>query len=595
MCGIAGCIIKNSDHTFHEEVERMKLALTHRGPNDQGQELAGQVHFAHTRLSILDLSISGKQPMWNKDKTVLLVLNGEIYNYKELKKELAAYPFKSETDTEVVLAAYANWGHQFLEHIDGMFALALYDTKSKETILARDRFGKKPLYYHENKNGFWFSSEIRSLLSSGELPRKINRSALGYYLQYQTVHYPETMVKDVWQLEPGSALIIKDKDIQKANYFQKEESSFSSTDNLKTLFEESVQKRLMSDVPLAILLSAGIDSNLILAAASKQQKVDTFTIGFKEKDFDESALAEKSAKHFGANFHKIILEPQDFLHELKPALQSMDHPSGDGPNTYTVCKEVKKAGFTVALSGLGGDEVFLGYQHYKQLHQIRNSAGFKLIPKKALQWVNSLFAHRKLAKLYDLKKVMGETHLALSSFRSNYNKKQMEDLFGEKYRAFSTKNKTLESSLEISVLEMDYYMHDVLLRDADQMSMANAVELRNPFLDKKLVAFAMQNKLLDMSFPKKALYQSLGDMLPSFILDKKKTGFTFPWEQWMRKELNQFCKELMQDLEEFGIFKSGSIAQIWNEFESGSKLYTWSRVWPLVCLSYWIKQNAIEK
>lgn len=595
MCGIAGYWGSNISADIEKKVAKMQAALKHRGPDDSGIQTIDKVCMAHTRLSILDLSNKGNQPMWNNTKDVVLVLNGEIYNYKNLKSKLSAYPYKSDTDTEVVLAAYEKWGTQFLEHIDGMFALALYDHKNNVKIIARDRFGKKPFYYVNSEGNFWFSSEIRSLLKSNCVRPLLNKDVLGYYLQYQTVHYPETIIKNVLQLAPGSAMVFKGNEVNQYQYAKEEKSiNFKESDTLNSIFEESVQKRLMSDVPLALSLSAGIDSNLILAAASKHQKINTFTIGFKEKEFDESQLAEKSSKHFGAHFHKVILDPNDFLQSLQPALSSMDHPSGDGPNTYTICKEIKKAGYTVALSGLGGDELFLGYPHHQVYDRMRKNVAFKLMPKQILSLGNKVLKNRKLDKLYDLKSSINNPTSAISSFRSNYNKKLLMKDFGLEFKEYSKNSISHGAEREVSDIEMSCYMHDILLRDADQMSMAHSVELRNPFLDRKLVQFTQQNTLQNLASPKKALYEALGSLLPDYILNKKKSGFTFPWDSWMRNQLHSFCELAMKELEEMKIFKAGSIDMLWKAFEEGSKQYTWSRVWPLVCLSYWIKENNIE-
>jgi asparagine synthase (glutamine-hydrolysing) len=594
MCGIGGYWGSEITPEINEKVSIIQKAMHHRGPNDSGTVTLANTCLTHTRLSILDLTEKGRQPMWNSSKSTVLVLNGEIYNYKQLKKELQSYPYTSDTDTEVVLAAYDKWGIQFLEHIDGMFALCLYDQINDVKIIARDRFGKKPLYYVQEDNKYWFASEIRALIKANCIQAKLNKKVLGYYLQYQTVHYPQTIIDKILQLKPGSAIVTKGGESEHYYYAQEEaDVQFDSNDNLASIFDESVEKRLMSDVPLALSLSGGIDSNLILASASKFQNINTFTIGFREKEFDESALAEKSSKHFGAKFHKVILEPTDFLNSLIPALSSMDHPSGDGPNTFTICKEIKKAGYTVALSGLGGDEVFLGYPHHKNYHKLRNNKAFKIAPKGMFAMANKLVKNRKLDKIYDLKTSINKPSSAMSSFRTNFNKKQLSELFDLNYQEYdSAGNKSKERA--VSDTEMYHYMHDILLRDADQMSMANSVELRNPFLDRKLVSFVRKNNLQSLAHSKKALFESLGSRLPEYILNKKKTGFTFPWDSWMRNELFTFCQESMVELEEMNLFKQGSIMQLWNGFENGSKQFTWSRVWPLVCLSFWIKENKIE-
>lgn len=593
MCGIAGFISKTTLQDEQSKVNSICSFLTHRGPDAQGSEQIDQVCFGHARLSIIDLDERANQPMWNTNKTILLVMNGEIYNFKELKNQITNYSFKTNSDTEVVLAAYEKWGESFLTHLDGMFSLALYDSQKQQTIIARDPFGKKPLYYHENEAGLWFSSEIRSLFKAGVCKAHINKNALGHYLQFQTVHYPETIIEKVYQIEPGGYLSLRNGKKKELNYLESKESD-TQKENVQSLFDRAVQKRLVSDVPLAVLLSAGIDSNLILAAASKTQKVDAFTIGFDEKEFDESDLAHKSAKHYGAKHHIVKLKENSFLDSIDETLKAMDHPSGDGPNTYVISKEIKKAGFTVALSGLGGDELFYGYPHHQRYAQLKDNIAYKMIPQFALNSLSKLYSSTNTQKLAALKKEVKSPEKSMAVFRSNFTPETMEEVFGLQSSTFREQENDPCVLNKVSKTEMAYYMHDTLLRDADQMSMANSIELRNPFLDHSLVQHVWNLEHKKISPPKNLLLDAFINELPDYILNKKKSGFTFPWDKWMRSSLNSFCSQQMQFLESTGLFKEGSIAMVWQQFESKSKSFTWSRVWPLVSLAYWIKENNIE-
>ena len=538
--------------------------------------------------------------MWNNDRSVLLVLNGEIYNFKELKKELSFYSFTTLSDTEVVLAAYQKWGFDFVHHIEGMFSLVLHDINKQQTVLIRDRFGKKPLYYAQTIEGLYFSSEIRSLLKAQIVPPVINKEVLGYFLQFQSVHFPETIIKDIKILPPGTMMCIENGSRQIKSYYKQEVQEHSTKEinynkeTFRELFFESVEKRLVSDVPLAVLLSAGIDSNLILAAASSVKKVDAFTIGFTEKDFDESKLASISAKAFGAKHHITCLSENDFLHAVNNTLVAMDHPSGDGPNTFVVSEQIKKAGFTVALSGLGGDEVFYGYPHYTRYEQLRTNPLFKTIPKFVFQLLDQCFQNNQVKKLNALKGIINDPVKSMAVFRSNFDKKLMRKIFGLPYATFDFPDNRESIANSISMTEMNYYMHDTLLRDADQMSMAHSIELRNPFLDQNLVAYMRSLSSKQIRPPKNILFDAFSqDLLPE-ILNKKKSGFTFPWDKWMRGALYDFCKNQMLFLEETALFNTGSISMIWNSFDKGSKIYTWSRVWPLVCLSFYIQENNLE-
>lgn len=600
MCGIAGYVGVQGTDSHIKKVQSICSHLQHRGPDATQVIAAGEVCFGHTRLSIIDLNENANQPMWNNNKTVLLVLNGEIYNFKELKKELDFYPYQSSSDTEAVLAAYQKWGLEFVHHLEGMFSIALFDIEKKRTLLIRDRFGKKPLYYTQNSDGFWFSSEVRSLLKANIVPSKINKKALGYYAQFQSVHFPETIIEDLYMLPPGNMMVLENGQHEIITYYEHEEqterNSFIEYDRstFRNLFFESVEKRLVSDVPLAVLLSAGIDSNLILAAASQVKKVDAFTIGFTETDFDESELAGISARAFGAKHHITKLSEKDFLHAVSSTLHAMDHPSGDGPNTYVVSEQIKKAGFTVALSGLGGDELFYGYPHYGRFEQLQKNALFQHIPQFILNLMDQFMQNNQVKKLNALRGVINDPVKSMSVFRSNFDKNLMKKLFGLSYVSYDA-TKTKDSIANaVSKTEMLYYMHDTLLRDADQMSMAHGIELRNPFLDQHLVSYMRNLKNKQIRPPKNILFDAFSKDLPNEILNKKKSGFTFPWDKWMRGSLNDFCNTQMDFLEGTNLFKQGSIREIWTSFNKGSKVHTWSRVWPLVCLSYYIQENNLE-
>jgi asparagine synthase (glutamine-hydrolysing) len=599
MCGIAGFISNTVIEKEASLVFNMCEAMAHRGPDALRTEcIENNICFGHSRLSIIDLNEVANQPMWSADKKILLVLNGEIYNFKKLKNQLSDYPYNTHSDTEVAIAAYLKWGLQFVDHLEGMFSIALHDATKQQTFLIRDRFGKKPLYYHENEKGFWFASEMRALIKAGCLTPRINKKVIGYYLQYQTVHFPDTIIEEVYQIPPGSILTIDAEGKSLQSYFDSNslvhEPEEYDKQKLRDLFFKSVEKRLVSDVPLAVLLSAGIDSNLILAAAAKVQKMDAFTIGFNEKAFDESVLAAQSAKHYGANHHVIKLSEQDFLGSVHNTLEAMDHPSGDGPNTFLISEYIKKAGFTVALSGLGGDEVFFGYPHYANLDFLHRSKPFQWVPASVLKIGSKVAGNNKVSKLSSIKEAMHSPEQSMAVFRSNFDKSRLDSDFGLPYESFDAKHQDENRLNKISKTEMRYYMHDVLLRDADQMSMAHSLELRNPFLDHELVQYVWSIDDKKVYPPKNLLFDAFAEDLPEYILNKKKTGFTFPWDKWMKGSLNTFCAEQLSFLESTQLFKEGSIDTAWKKYLKGSNIYTWSRIWPLVSLGFWIKHNNIE-
>jgi len=600
MCGIAGIINFKETAASADVVSAMCDAMQHRGPDNGTIITEKNICFGHQRLSIIDLSNQANQPMYSADKSILLVFNGEIYNFENLKTQLKDYPFKTKSDTEVVVSAYQKWGVEMVQHLEGMFAFALADFNNNCVYLGRDRFGKKPLYYVKNDEKFAFSSEIRPLIKTKISKGKINRQVLGEYLKFQTVHYPNTMVADIAMLKPATYIKVQNGKVEETHYWnpKKEEATASfEPKKLKELFYSAVEKRLVSDVPLAVLLSAGIDSNLILAAASKVQPVNSFTIGFEEKDFDESVLAAKAAKHFGSNHHEVKLSADDLMNKLPEVLDALDHPSGDGPNTYLISEMIKKQGFTVALSGLGGDELFFGYPHYALYERLRNSKAYQSTPAPILNMAASVLGNNKISKLASLKKAINHPAAAMAIFRANYSDHFLQKHFGINAIIFDdSAYKDLNKFNAMSMMEMEFYMCDVLLRDADQMSMAHSLELSNPFSDHTLAAYVWSVDAVDKGFfpAKKMLLDAMGKEIPDYILNKKKTGFTFPWDNWMRTSLHSFCELQMQYLEDTNLFKKGSIINAWQAFNKQSKTFTWSRIWPLVALAYWIKKQNID-
>lgn len=600
MCGIAGIMSFRETVASADLVSAMCDAMQHRGPDNGTIISEKNICFGHQRLSIIDLSNQANQPMYNADKSILLVFNGEIYNFEYLKTQLKEYPFKTKSDTEVLVAAYQKWGIEMVQHLEGMFAFALADFKNNCVYLCRDRFGKKPLYYVKNDEKFAFSSEIRPLLKTKISKGKINRQVLGEYLKFQTVHYPKTMVEDIATLKPATYIKIQNGEVEETYYWnpkKEKATAIFKPKKLKELFHSAVEKRLVSDVPLAVLLSAGIDSNLILAAATKIQVVNSFTIGFEEKDFDESKLAAKAAKYFGSNHHEVKLSADDLMNKLPQVLDALDHPSGDGPNTYLISEMIKKQGFTVALSGLGGDELFFGYPHYALYERLLSSKAYQNTPAAFLNLAASILGNNKITKLASVKKSINHPAAAMAAFRANYTDDFLENNFGITTTIFEDGDyKNLDKFNAMSMKEMEFYMCDVLLRDADQMSMAHSLELRNPFLDHKLAEYVWSVDAQYKGFfpAKKMLLDSMGKEIPNYILNKKKTGFTFPWDQWMRTSLHSFCEGQIQFLEETQLFKKGSIIGAWKEFDNRSKIFTWSRIWPLVALAYWIKKQNID-
>jgi asparagine synthase (glutamine-hydrolysing) len=629
MCGINGILSTNAS-TYKTNITQMNQALSHRGPDDEGTWHNDHVILGHRRLSIIDLSTAGHQPMVSSNGRFALVYNGEIYNFNEIKKELPDYPFTSHTDTEVILAAWQQWGMGCIHKFNGMFAFALWDNQEQTLFLVRDRLGIKPLYYTKTNGGLVFSSEVRALLASGLIDRKVNRNHLFEYLSYQTMHAPNTLVEGVQLLEPGHLLNITPKEVTNTTYWSASNTNQhgqiayeDAKAEVHHLLQQSVKRRLVSDVPFGAFLSGGIDSSAVtgLMSQASNMPVNTFSVSFAEEQYSEARYARMVAGKFGTKHTNIHLTPQDFLNYLPAAMQSMDHPSGDGPNTWVVSKVTKDAGITMALSGLGGDELFCGYDIFTRalkLHKYRKLANVPVVLRRLagnmLQLTGSSIAKQKmndilslpdwqLQSFYPLSRQVlhpRQIHQLLAIPANSYQPEatnQLLSAFGLQSSALSSVAQNSHSHLlsQTSLLEISTYMQNVLLRDTDQMSMASALEVRVPFLDHELVEFVLSlpDHIKYPRTPKKLLVDALEDLLPPEIVNRPKMGFLLPWEHWMKNELKAFCVDNLHHLQRIDEINFQGVTNLWQSFQKGDPLVTWSRVWPLVVLGHWLDTNNI--
>lgn len=628
MCGINGLITnEQSKEVSLKIIQHMNDLIRHRGPNNGDVYQNGSVTLGHRRLSIIDLSDAGNQPFYSYDKKHVIVFNGEIYNFKELKLELQRaamgsndkpYFFQTNSDTEVVLAAYLRWGNACVNYLNGMFAFAIHHSDSNSVFIARDRLGVKPLYYHYTENTFVFSSEIRAIIHSGIKTFKLNTDVVAEYVQYQTVYAPNTIIKGIKQLLPGNYLELNNHKATLTEYwnpehFAKKVNSLSYKETCNKVFEllcNSVQRRLISDVPFGAFLSGGIDSSIVVALMAKvsSEKIRTFNVSFDESEFSESKYAKQIAAKYNTEHHEIKLTPASFLTELPNALNAMDHPSGDGPNTYIVSKATKQAGITMALSGIGGDELFAGYENFKRLKELQNKWWLKASPSFMLKAGGTLLKKKqrsistyKIAEILSLPDHELKTTYPLS--RSVFTNKELNSLVKQNNSLNSIskiaadiklhENKTLSA---ISCMEMKTYLQNVLLRDTDQMSMAVALEVREPFLDHPLTEFVLSvnDEFKYPSTPKKLLVDSVGDLLPNEIVNRPKMGFTLPWKSWLKNDLKSFCEDNIQKLEAKQLLKANAASDLWARFLKDDPLVSWSRVWHLIVLNHWIDANKVE-
>lgn len=618
MCGITGIVHLQQEEMAVAALRAMNGSIAHRGPDAEGIWSNDEVALGHRRLSIIDTSAAGNQPFLCADEGVVVVFNGEIYNYLELKKELeGSHKFTTKTDTEVLVAAYRRWGIDAVHRFIGMFGFALYDMRSRELFIVRDRLGVKPVYYAHAEGHLLFASELRALLASGRVTPELSAEGVADYLRYQTVHAPATMVQGVFMLMPGHWMRIKDGHLTQHRYWNATDRAEKYNPDVKPqqrvleLLESSVELRMRADVPFGAFLSGGIDSSAIVGLMSRvaTQRVKTFSITFREKDFDEGPYSRMIAQKFSTDHSEIELSVEDFLDDLPHALLAMDHPSGDGPNTYTVSKKTRQAGVKMALSGLGGDEVFAGYAIFQRMLDLERNKLLHYTPRMLREWGASIYASlkpgiagQKIAETLRQDKV---------DFRHVYplhRQVLMDPVIAQLLSNSVPKDHSVRPVVneidgaplgvlsKVSVAEMYTYMQNVLLRDTDQMSMAHALEVRVPFLDHRLVEYVLglPDAVKEPTTPKRLLTEALGDLLPREIIDRPKMGFTFPWPHWMRGALRKFCEEQLLVVDAHPLFVSGQVMHLWNQFLKNDPSITWSRIWPMVVLGHWMRIHNVR-
>ncbi len=567
--------------------------VMHRGgPDDAGVYMNGALGLGHRRLSLIDLSSDGHQPMISTDERYVLIYNGEIYNFKELRGELInlGYIFKSTSDTEVILNGFIHWHQGVFERLNGMFALAIYDNQEKSIILARDYAGIKPLYYYLEGSKFYFASEIRAFKALDILEE--NPDWPVYFLAFGHLPEPITTLKNVKPLAKGTILTYslanQSIDIFTYNKFKFTNQISNRKESLtkvrKTL-TDAVERHLISDAPIGLFLSGGIDSSLltILAEPFLKENLQTLSIVFEENEFSEKIYQDIIIAQTKANHKTYTVTKKQFLEALPDMIEAMDQPSTDGINTYFICKYAKEAGLKAVLSGLGADELFGGYNSFA------NMAKYELL-RKCLP--ANIF---KIFQFFKKDKYQKASFLAIPGLLGQYlfnrgllcPKEIAHILCIPESKIWSTlsdlneKNEsefsTLNAFNKASHLESDLYMQNQLLKDCDYMSMWHSIEVRVPFLDKELIELAYQINAEIKAFrgqKKYLLIHALGDKLPRAIWDRPKMGFTFPFQNWLERNLK-------------GELNSAkTYAQI--KFEKGE--FTWSRYWASVMLNWDLKR-----
>jgi asparagine synthase (glutamine-hydrolysing) len=630
-------------------VRAMTAAMRHRGPDEEGflsgHARAPGLALGMRRLSIIDLT-SGHQPVWNETKDVAVIFNGELYNYRDLRERLAlcGHRFTTQSDTEILVHAWEEWGEDSLAELRGMFAFALLDLRERYAtapilFLARDPLGIKPLYYTQTPEGFAFASEVRALLASGVAPKRLSQDAVTSYLLFGSVSEPVTLLEGVFSLPPGHRMLLHVPERRRvprarpwwdpgvspaARDTRKPRDLASAARQLRPLLEDAVRAHLIADVPVGLFLSSGLDSGAIAAlAAQARSGIQSFTLTFPGTTFDEAELARLAANRFKTKHTEVPLSGESVLARIDEALAALDQPTMDGINTYFVSWAARQVGLKVALSGLGGDELFAGYQTFAdtpRLSRLIKCAWFvpSVVRRMTAALVAALAARpgspdagRKAAAEWSYPDGLPHAYFFA---RTLFPPGQIERIIEPRFRpsTVSADGVTLEPTwlgwlgrtadearkLEpvagISWLEMRTYMTSTLLRDTDAVSMARSLEVRVPLLDTLLVEFVGSLPDAARRRPgahKALLVEALGNLLPQEILAQRKRTFTLPWEEWLRGPLRARMEASFADPAPAlaAYLRPGGMSWVWKEFLAGKT--TWSRPWSLYVLNEWCRQH----
>jgi asparagine synthase (glutamine-hydrolysing) len=651
VCGICGAALTNRTTEAEAQVRAMTAALRHRGPDEDGflvnDPRAPGLALGMRRLSIVDLP-GGHQPAWNEAKDVAVIYNGEIYNYRELRERLTSlgHTFSTQSDTEVLVHAWEEWGEDCLPELRGMFAFALLDLRKRYAtspllFLARDPLGIKPLYYTQTADGFLFASEVRALLARGDagVSKEISPDALTAYLLFGSVSEPVTLLEGVFSLPPGHRMLLYVPERRRtprarpwwdlmrspaARDPRKPRTFEAAAARVRPLLEDAVRAHLIADVPVGLFLSSGMDSGAIAAIAGRlKPNIWSFTLSFPGTSYDEAPLARAVAKACGTQHREIALDGDGMLGRLDEAIGALDQPTMDGINTYFVSWAAREVGLKVALSGLGGDELFAGYRTFEnvpRLERLIRTAWFAPAPvRRALApilrglignrassdgarkvidaWIapdalpHPYFFTRTLFPVAELPRLI-EPRFRPSTV--NADGVTLEPTWVGRLERMSDTARKLEPIAAISWLEMRSYMVNTLLRDTDSVSMGQSLEVRVPLLDTPLVEFVSTLPDAARQRPgtqKALLAEAIGDVLPKQVLAQRKRTFTLPWKEWLRGPLRARIERSFGELSPALVqhVHPNGVKGVWQDFIAGKT--SWSRPWSLYVLNEWCRRN----
>ena len=621
MCGICGIVEAPGTRPDPDVLGRLNTGLFHRGPDEAGAWIEGSAGLAMRRLAIIDLA-GGHQPMFNEDGSLAVVFNGEIYNYRDLREDLedAGHRFATQSDTEAIVHIYEQYGPQGLAQLNGMFALAVWDRRREELLLARDRAGKKPLYYAISKRRLVFSSELASLLEHPGISREVDPIALDNYFCCGYVASPRTIYRDVRQLEPGHFLLWHSGELRNESYWRLRSrppaarSKREAAEELLALIKDAVRIRLHSDVPFGALLSGGVDSSLVVALMTElmERPVDTFTIGFSSKELDESHDAQELARRLGTNHHNLTVEGHSVADLVRKMAAHFGEPFADASAipTYLVAQMARKH-VTMALSGDGGDEVFGGYPSYRY-HA--SAAVYRQVPPLIRDVVRAgvrgMNGHagswgRRIRRFIEESELPVE--LAWRHSRGIFDDAELDHLYTPDFarqvalderglrvrNSFSHFSAGARPEAVLNFVDYETYLPDDILVKVDRMSMANSLELRAPLLDYRIAEFAAGLPPQWKWTPwggKRILKQAAAKVLPKDVLSRRKRGFVAPIGTWLRGDLAPLLRELLGRCSERHPIRPDYCHQLLERHAAGEGGLVERRLWIIFCYLLWHEQ-----
>ena len=623
MCGIFA-LIGAADAALGR---RVADCLHHRGPDDSGvwaSDRGTPVTMASTRLSIIDLSPAGHMPMHSADGRMVIVYNGEVYNFRELRAELEGRgeKFQSQSDTEVVLAAYRCWGSQCVQRLRGMFAFAIWDIDKQQLFAARDRLGIKPLYWTESVRGLAIASELKGLLAGGLAPRELDLQALHHYLTFYSVPPPHTMLAGVHALLPGHSLTWQAGRVSVQQYWDlpathahRQPADYEDARReLRRLLEETIRLRMIADVPVGAFLSGGMDSSAVVALMTRISgaRLKTFSVGFQAegRQIDERSFARQVAARYDTDHAEVLVDGGQVAAQLPQFVRAMDQPTGDGLNTFLVSQAAAQH-VKVALSGLGGDELFAGYRQFQYLQQADSWARWwqhtprwlRAVARSGSQLVAAAAGWPAIAEVPAW--LSGDFLSRYLRTRTLFDEDNKLRLYAGKLRHSGNVVRSADALMaycdanepnvipKVTRLELKGYMAHMLLRDTDAMSMAHSLEVRVPLIDHQLVEFAVglpAEWKMRGGRPKAILADALADVLPQTVLARRKQGFEIPLGSWLRNELRTVLEDTLAPatLTRRGLFDVQRVAGLRADFLAGRGAYM--RVWALVVVELWQRE-----